>query len=141
MHETLQREIDHFIEHHVMSHGTSVFGMSIDSFMLILIPALLISLAFALRFRISRVPHGLLCAAEAYVVFIRDHEALRKEGRQVMAPKKGFANVQREIARKSGIPMERAGAILAAKTREASPAAKAKNPALKKVLMPKKSGK
>lgn len=73
MHETLQREIDHFIEHHVMSHGTSVFGMSIDSFMLILIPALLISLAFALRFRISRVPHGLLCAAEAYVVFIRDH--------------------------------------------------------------------
>ena len=58
-----------------------------------------------------------------------------------MAPKKGFANVQREIARKSGIPMERAGAILAAKTREASPAAKAKNPALKKVLMPKKSGK
>ena len=58
-----------------------------------------------------------------------------------MAPKKGFANVQREIARKSGLPMERAGAILAAKTREASPSAKAKNPAFKKVLMPKKSGK
>ena len=58
-----------------------------------------------------------------------------------MAPKKGFANVHREIARKSGLPMEWAGAILAAKTREASPAAKAKNPALKKVMMPKKSGK
>ena len=56
-------------------------------------------------------------------------------------PKRGFKNIQTQIARKSGLPMERAGAILAAKTRGASPAAKAKNPALKKVLMPKKSGK
>ena len=55
--------------------------------------------------------------------------------------KRGFKNIQTQIARKSGLPMERAGAILAAKTRDASPAAKAKNPALKKVLMPKKSGK
>ena len=54
-------------------------------------------------------------------------------------PKRGFKNIQTQIARKSGLPMERAGAILAAKTREASPAARAKNPALKKVLMPKKS--
>ena len=56
-------------------------------------------------------------------------------------PKRGFKNTLTQIARKSGLPMESAGAILAAKTREASPAARAKNPALKKVLMPKKSGK
>lgn len=50
-------------------------------------------------------------------------------------PKKtrGFENVAREIARKQGIPLERAKAILAAKTRSASPAAKAKNPNLRKV--------
>ena len=54
-------------------------------------------------------------------------------------PKRGFKNIQTQIARKPGLPMERAGAILAAKTREASPAVKAKNPALKKVMMPKKS--
>lgn len=58
-----------------------------------------------------------------------------------MANKKGFKNVQAEIARKEGIPMKNAGAILASSTRNASPQAKAKNPALKKVLMPKRSGK
>ncbi len=45
----------------------------------------------------------------------------------------GFKAVQKKIAQKQGIPMERAGAILAAGARKASPAAKKANPALKKV--------
>ena len=45
----------------------------------------------------------------------------------------GFKAVQKQIARKSGVSMERAGAILASSTRKASPAAKRKNPNLKKV--------
>ncbi len=53
---------------------------------------------------------------------------------------KGFAKVAARIAKQQNIPLERAQAILAAKTRSASPAAKAKNPALKRVL-PKKAGK
>lgn len=57
-----------------------------------------------------------------------------------MAAKKvtGFKNVQKSIAKKQGIPMERAGAILAAGARKASPAAIKKNPALKKVSGVKK---
>lgn len=45
----------------------------------------------------------------------------------------GFKAVQRSIARKQNIPMERAGAILAASSRGASAAAKKKNPRLRKV--------
>lgn len=45
----------------------------------------------------------------------------------------GFANVQSQIAKRQGISRERAGAILAAATRRASPAAKRANPRLKKV--------
>jgi hypothetical protein len=45
----------------------------------------------------------------------------------------GFKAVQAKIAKKQDIPMERAGAILASASRKASPAAKRKNPALKKV--------
>ncbi len=43
----------------------------------------------------------------------------------------GFAAVQKKIAKKYG--MKKAGAILASKTRNASAAAKRKNPKLKKV--------
>ena len=52
-----------------------------------------------------------------------------------MASKKhpGFEAVARQIAKKEGIPLERARAILAKKTREASPAAKRRNPRLKRV--------
>ena len=46
----------------------------------------------------------------------------------------GFKVVQAKIAKKSGVSMESAGAILASVSRKASPAAKAKNPRLKKVL-------
>ena len=53
----------------------------------------------------------------------------------------GFKAAQKNIAKKQGIPMERAGAILASATRKASPAAKKANPNLKKVAMPKKGGK
>lgn len=49
------------------------------------------------------------------------------------AKPKGFKNVQKSIAKKQGIPLKNAGAILAAGARKASPAAKKKNPALKKV--------
>jgi len=45
----------------------------------------------------------------------------------------GFKAVARQIARKQGISLERARAILAARTRAASAAAKRKNPRLKRV--------
>ena len=45
----------------------------------------------------------------------------------------GFKSVQSSIAKKEGIPKERAGAILAAATRKASPAAKKANPRLNRV--------
>lgn len=45
----------------------------------------------------------------------------------------GFAAAQKSIAKKQGIPMDRAGAILAAGARKASPAAVKANPNLKKV--------
>lgn len=45
----------------------------------------------------------------------------------------GFKAVQKKIAAKQGIPMERAGAILAAGARKASKSAVKANPRLKKV--------
>ena len=45
----------------------------------------------------------------------------------------GFKSVQKSIARKQGVSMKAAGAILASSTRKASPAAKRANPRLKKV--------
>lgn len=50
----------------------------------------------------------------------------------------GFKAVQAKIAKKKGVSMDKAGAILASATRKASPSAKKANPKLKKVLMPKK---
>jgi len=58
-----------------------------------------------------------------------------------MAKGMGFAAAQKSIAKKSDVSMKNAGAILASSTRKASPAAKAKNPNLKKVAMPQKKGK
>lgn len=49
----------------------------------------------------------------------------------------GFAKVQASIARKSGVSMEAAGAILASSTRKASAKAKRKNPRLKRVATKK----
>lgn len=60
-----------------------------------------------------------------------------------MASKKkhpGFAAVQSKIAKKEGVSEKAAGAILASATRGASKKAKANNPALKRVAMPKKKG-
>lgn len=45
----------------------------------------------------------------------------------------GFKSVQRSIARKEGVSMKAAGAILASSTRKASQAAKRANPKLRKV--------
>ena len=45
----------------------------------------------------------------------------------------GFEAVARRIARREGVSMERARAILAAATRRASPAAKRRNPRLRRV--------
>lgn len=44
-----------------------------------------------------------------------------------------FKSVQAKIAKKQGIPKKNAGAILAKSSRNASAAAKRKNPALKRV--------
>lgn len=44
-----------------------------------------------------------------------------------------FKSVQKGIAKKEGIPMKNAGAILANASRNSSPAAKRKNPKLKRV--------
>ena len=54
----------------------------------------------------------------------------------------GFKAVQAQIAKKQGISQDRAGAILAAGARKASPAAKKKNPNLMKVsgVKPPKGG-
>ena len=46
---------------------------------------------------------------------------------------KGFANNAKAIAKKQGIPVKNARAILAKKGRGASPAAKRKNPNLRKI--------
>ena len=55
---------------------------------------------------------------------------------------RGFKAVQKEIASKQGVSMERAGAILAAGARKASSAAIKANPRLKKVSgVGKKKGK
>lgn len=45
----------------------------------------------------------------------------------------GFKAVQNKIAAKEGVSQKAAGAILAASTRKASPAAKKANPRLKRV--------
>ena len=45
----------------------------------------------------------------------------------------GFKAAQKSIAKKSDVSTKAAGAILASSTRKASPAAKKKNPNLKKV--------
>jgi hypothetical protein len=45
----------------------------------------------------------------------------------------GFKAVQASIAKKQGVSKQAAGAILAASSRKASPAAKKANPRLKKV--------
>jgi hypothetical protein len=52
----------------------------------------------------------------------------------------GFKAAAKGIAKKQGLPMANAQAILAAGARKASPAAKKANPNLKKVMMPKKKG-
>lgn len=46
---------------------------------------------------------------------------------------RGFKNVAADIARREGIPMERANRVLAGATRKASASAKRKNPNLYKV--------
>lgn len=56
------------------------------------------------------------------------------EGRRKRGKKHpGFKAVQEDIAAKEGVSEERAGAMLAASTRRAGPAARRKNPRLNKV--------
>lgn len=45
----------------------------------------------------------------------------------------GFKKAANSIARREGVSKDRAGAILASATRKASPAAKKKNPRLRRV--------
>ncbi len=49
----------------------------------------------------------------------------------------GFKAVQSQIAKRQNVGLERAGAILGSRTRNASAAAKSKNPRLKRVKMKK----
>lgn len=56
-----------------------------------------------------------------------------RKGNEMAKAHPGFKAVQRSIAAKQGISPERAGAILASKTRAASPSAKKANPRLKRV--------
>jgi hypothetical protein len=60
----------------------------------------------------------------------------RKKARKGM----GFKAAQSQIAKRQGVSKKRAGAILAAATRRASPAAKRRNPNLKKVKGKAKGG-
>lgn len=57
---------------------------------------------------------------------------------KAMKKHRGFKEVQTEISKKQGISMERAGAIVAAGARKASPAAIRKNPRLLRVSGVKK---
>lgn len=66
-----------------------------------------------------------ICGKQASASPVRGAEMAKKHP--------GFKAVQEQIARKEGISKERAGAMLAAKTRRASPAAKKANPRLKRV--------
>lgn len=50
-----------------------------------------------------------------------------------MSKHPGFKAVQKSIAKKEGVPMKNAGAILASASHKASPVAKKANPALKNV--------
>lgn len=65
--------------------------------------------------------------------------AAKKKAVKAMPVKKGmgFAAAQKQIAKKSGVSPAAAGAILAASTRKASPAARKANPNLKSVLKSK----
>lgn len=54
-------------------------------------------------------------------------------GKGMVKEHPGFKAVAKSIAEKQGLPIERANAIVAAGARGASPAAKKKNPNLKKV--------
>ena len=51
---------------------------------------------------------------------------------------RGFKKNQRNIARRKGMNMKKAGAILASASRKASPAAKRRNPRLKRVSAKKR---
>ena len=68
--KAIQAGINRFVEHHTMVHSGTMLGLNIDSFMLVLIVSILIVMSIAVRLR----PRGkLVCAAEAYLVFIRDN--------------------------------------------------------------------
>lgn len=57
-----------------------------------------------------------------------------------MSAHPGFGNVRTSIARNSGVSTKRAGAILAASSRRASPAARNRNPRLNRVKGYKRGG-
>ena len=66
-----------------------------------------------------------------------------KKERRVKKAHPGFKAVQKKVAKKQGVSMERAGAIVAAGARKASKKAVKANPRLKRVsgVAPKKKGK
>lgn len=77
--------------------------------------------------------------AETFVTKSYDKKGGKVKGKKAHP---GFKAVQSKIAKRQGISMERAGAIVAAGARKASKAAVKKNPRLKKVSgVVKKKGK
>lgn len=92
---------------------------------------------------------NLFCIVDSACEFLTNYEHIKFEETKMVKkspPKKqGFKKVQSKIAKQQeakGVPAaeakERAGRILASATRRASPAAKKRNPRLKKVKMPKR---
>jgi len=65
----------------------------------------------------------------------RRRETIKKRSQEMSKAHPGFKAVQAKIAKRSGVPMANAGAILAAATRKAkrNPAAVKANPRLKRV--------
>lgn len=76
---------------------------------------------------------GLPSLAHLSVSGERGMRSFARGGRAAVYPGMGFKKAQAQIARRQGVSMERAGAILAAATRRASPAAKRRNPNLLRV--------
>lgn len=97
-----QDDLQRFIDHHVFHHAGSASAWNIpychinlldwfryDSVMIVLIVALLIALAAAVRRSYGTIPKGIAAVAEMYVLFIRDHIVYenfgKKEGRRFVS--------------------------------------------------------
>jgi hypothetical protein len=72
---------------------------------------------------------------------MKKHESKESPAKKAAEKHPGFKAVAKKIAKKQGVSMQSASAILAAGARKASKSAIKANPRLKKVTMVKKAGK